>query len=122
MTPFAKWEEIGSVVVWDCAMDEPEKLFGTDGSQRPAHGVTGSTDGDPSTIGRYRIMGRIGGGGFGRVYLGHDDEFNRSVAIKVPRLEGINRADELEAFLVEAKAARRLASPEKRSTQDLPGQ
>ncbi len=35
------------------------------------------------SIGRYRILKRLGGGGFGEVYLGHDDRINRDVAIKV---------------------------------------
>jgi eukaryotic-like serine/threonine-protein kinase len=39
----------------------------------------------PARIGRYRVDSILGEGGFGRVYLGYDEDLNRKVAIKVPR-------------------------------------
>src|SRR5262245_45837137 len=38
----------------------------------------------PRLIGRYRVVRRIAQGGFGRVYLAHDDDLDRPVAIKLP--------------------------------------
>ena len=67
--------------------DETTSLSRTEGLQLPVAGECGFSDGDPSQIGRYRIIRRLGQGGFGRVYLAHDDELDRSVAIKVPNPE-----------------------------------
>ena len=78
---------------------QTERLFG------------GSRDGDPSKIGRYRIIHRLGEGGFGRVYLAHDDDLDRPVAIKVPNPERITQAEDVEAYLVEARVLARLDHP-----------
>ena len=58
---------------------------------------------DPTQIGRYRVIRLLGKGGFGRVYLAHDDDLNRSVAIKVPRPERVSRPKDIEAYLNEAR-------------------
>ena len=70
-------------------MDETKNLSETEGSQALFVGLSESTYGDPTKIGRYRIIRRLGQGGFGRVYLAHDDDLDRPVAIKVPNPERI---------------------------------
>src|SRR6516162_2046024 len=40
----------------------------------------------PRRIGRYRVERLLGEGTFGRVYLAHDDQLDRPVAVKVPYL------------------------------------
>jgi serine/threonine protein kinase len=66
---------------------------------------------DPQEIGRYRVLRRLGQGGFGRVYLAHDDDLDRPVAIKVPNPERITGLTDGEAYLAEARALAKLNHP-----------
>lgn len=63
--------------------------------------TTGNEPDIPTTLGRFKIDGVLGKGGFGTVYLGFDDRLKRKVAIKVPKdvLSGI----ELDKFVEEAQ-------------------
>jgi eukaryotic-like serine/threonine-protein kinase len=65
----------------------------------------------PRQIGRYRVLNILGEGGFGRVYLAHDDQLNRSVAIKVPRRNRLSRPEDAEAYLAEARILASLDHP-----------
>jgi len=63
------------------------------------------------SIGRYRVVKVLGEGGFGRVYLAHDDQLNRPVAIKVPLQQRLARPEEAEAYLAEARVLASLDHP-----------
>jgi serine/threonine protein kinase/formylglycine-generating enzyme required for sulfatase activity len=65
----------------------------------------------PERIGRYSVRRRLGGGGFGTVYLCFDDRAQRMVAVKVPRPERLSSADARAAFLREARNVARLDHP-----------
>ena len=65
----------------------------------------------PQQIGRYRMEKILGEGGFGRVYLAHDDQLNRRVAIKVPRRERLLKPKDAEAYLTEARTVASLDHP-----------
>ena len=62
-------------------------------------------------IGRYRVLRLLGAGNFGRVYLAHDADLDRRVAIKVPNPERITGPEDAEAYLAEARMLARLDHP-----------
>jgi serine/threonine protein kinase/formylglycine-generating enzyme required for sulfatase activity len=66
---------------------------------------------DPTKIGRYTILKRLGKGGFGEVFLAFDDDLDRSVAIKVPRPERVSSSEDIEAYLNEARIVASLDHP-----------
>jgi predicted Ser/Thr protein kinase len=65
--------------------------------------------GDPTTVGRYEIRGRIGEGGMGMVYLGRAPD-GRDVAVKVVRAELADDAAFRARFRDEVGNAERVAS------------
>jgi serine/threonine protein kinase len=78
-----------------------------EGSGTPAP----ASQGDPPAIGRYRIIRKLGQGGFGRVYLARDDELDRPVAVKVPNPERVAGPEDVEEYLAEARTLARLDHP-----------
>ncbi|MFE7757933.1 serine/threonine-protein kinase [Streptomyces sp. NPDC057418] len=63
--------------------------------------------GDPQRIGTYRLLGRLGAGGMGRVYLARSDR-GRTVAIKLVRPELAAEQQFRDRFRAEVRAARRV--------------
>ncbi|MGW2743278.1 serine/threonine-protein kinase [Streptomyces sp. NPDC001450] len=64
-------------------------------------------DGDPRTVGGYRLVARLGAGGMGRVYLSHTPG-GRAVAVKVIRPELAENAEFRKRFQAEVAAASRV--------------
>ncbi|MEO2024973.1 MAG: protein kinase [Fuerstiella sp.] len=62
--------------------------------------------------GRYRLDRVLGEGGFGRVYLGFDEELQRQVAIKVPTRERFQQPEDAEDYLAEARTVASLDHPD----------
>jgi serine/threonine protein kinase/formylglycine-generating enzyme required for sulfatase activity/tetratricopeptide (TPR) repeat protein len=65
----------------------------------------------PEWIGRYRIERLAGQGGFGLVYVARDEQLNRPVAIKVAHARLVGRAEDVQAYLEEARIVASLDHP-----------
>jgi serine/threonine-protein kinase len=65
----------------------------------------------PDRIGRYSILGVLGEGGMGVVYLAHDPTLKRTVALKTIKPERSVGVLERERFLREAESAAQLKHP-----------
>jgi len=83
----------------------------------PSHSTDGSGDGDgddlfprlPATFGRYVLQRLLGAGGMGSVYLAHDGQLDRDVAIKIP--SHAYRTKFKDRFLREARVAATFTHP-----------
>ena len=72
-------------------MNDPNQTVDEPGRESDSPVSAAST---PAHIGRYRIEKILGQGGFGLVYLAHDDQLQRLVAIKVPHAKLISRPED----------------------------
>jgi predicted Ser/Thr protein kinase/sugar lactone lactonase YvrE len=61
--------------------------------------------GEPTQIGRYKVLRKLGKGGMGAVYLATDPQLERQVALKVPHFTPQDGPDVLTRFYREARAA-----------------
>src|ERR1700674_5218097 len=104
-------------------MNDPERT-GEYQPERP-HSPT-ANPAQPQCIGRYRVEKILGQGGFGIVFLAHDDQLQRLVAIKVPHRHRVSTAEDAEAYLTEARTVANLDHPnivpvhDVGSTEDCP--
>ncbi len=79
----------------------------------------------PDSIGRYKILRKLGHGGMGSVYLAHDPAIDREVAIKTITFAASDSGDpsmqeeRRKRFLREAQAAGRLQHPNIISVHDV---
>lgn len=65
----------------------------------------------PRNIGRFELRSVLGAGGFAVVYLAHDPQLHRLVALKVPRPHAMIQRKLRQRFVNEARAAARLDHP-----------
>jgi hypothetical protein len=106
------------------AMTERQPTGTFQPEQAAAHSTSHTTDATPTSapppppddaalprvFGRYELRRLLGRGGMGRVYLAHDPQFDRLVALKMPNpIPGV--AGWRERFLTEARAAATLTHP-----------
>jgi tetratricopeptide (TPR) repeat protein len=64
-----------------------------------------------ATLGRFQIQRELGHGGFGVVYLAHDPQLGRAIALKIPHAHSLADPDTLARFRREAQAAAGLDHP-----------
>jgi len=88
-------------------------LLETDRRQQQLNGVDPLIDSqviepEPQRIGRFRILRKLGAGGFGIVYLAEDPILQRKIAIKIPRRETLMTPDLQRRFVRESQIAARL--------------
>jgi serine/threonine protein kinase len=69
------------------------------------------TEAAPKTLGRFRLVGELGRGGMGIVYLAQDPALKRLAALKEPLPQVSASAPGRQRFLQEARAASRLRHP-----------
>lgn len=65
----------------------------------------------PRTLGDYRVLGLIGSGAMGRVYLAHDDRLDRRVAIKVMSGRYAGNAAARQRFIRESRSVGAIENP-----------
>lgn len=65
----------------------------------------------PESFGRYRIERTLGEGGMGTVYLAHDSQLDRKVALKIPKFAKDADSTMIERFYREARSAATLRHP-----------
>ena len=65
----------------------------------------------PETFGRSKILKTLGQGAMGAVYLAHDTQLDRQVALKIPKFDDDPDGEMLERFYREARSAATLRNP-----------
>lgn len=86
---------------------------GTDGGAQVDESPAATSAGSPvpQQIGRFRLIRRLGSGGFGMVFLAEDPTLERLVAVKIPRPETLATPDLQRRFVQESQLAARLTHP-----------
>jgi predicted hydrocarbon binding protein/tRNA A-37 threonylcarbamoyl transferase component Bud32 len=81
------------------------------GGWYPGPAPTADSDPVPATIGAYKVLGLIGSGSMGRVYLARDEQLGRAVAIKVMRRPASDDPQARQRFLREGRSAAAISHP-----------
>src|SRR5262245_41228826 len=104
------WREVESLLASDL---QPDSKLDDIASGVAAQWVAENDDSKRigQTVGRYRIIGMLGSGGMGNVYLAEDTTVDRKVALKFLPQQFTQDQDRLRRFEQEARAASALNHP-----------
>lgn len=91
--------------------EESQPTHGPESPSDTTPGPTGQAVSLPEQFGRYEILKKLGQGGMGSVYLAHDSQLDRKVALKVPAFKANDDPEILQRFYREARAAAALHHP-----------
>ena len=94
----------------DAGSDDAEEVPGSSEWER-VFGAIPTPQDEPRCFGRYRVERLLDDGGFGEVYLAHDDRLERLVAVKVPHSHLVSEPKDVESYLIEAQIVARLDHP-----------
>jgi predicted Ser/Thr protein kinase len=90
----------------------PDDASRTDVSTTPEiPGASPASPEQPSHIGRYRVERLLAKGSFGCVYLAHDEQLKRLVAVKVPHADLVATPEDARPYLTEASTVASLDHP-----------
>jgi serine/threonine protein kinase/predicted ATPase len=110
-----QWRRQTRLFGMECSVNEPQRT--TDFTHEPPSGApvaaapTSNVAALPEAFGRYQVRRVLGAGSFGDVYLGHDTQLDRPVAIKLLRTSTGQSLGESERFLTEARKLAQLRHP-----------
>ena len=108
---FRKYPDFSNEIVKVFGSNRLDESHDAERGQAPAKSATHTVPAG-SFVGRYRVIGPLGSGGFSTVYLAHDPNSNRAVALKVLRTdEGFNANRNIESVVNEANALSRMTHP-----------
>ena len=92
--------------------EQANNTLGIDGLSTHPNALSKRTNTElPIEFGRYRLLKVLGEGGMGAVYLAHDTELDRKVALKLPHFGGGKSKNQGERFRREARLAANLSHP-----------
>src|SRR5262245_43307663 len=125
ITDFGWDDALGVTYLVACRVDDPmlrptlDEVHATLGTLAPGATARGSDAATvlqplaelPAMIGSYDVIGSLGSGGTGRVYLGQHPVIGSRVAIKVLLPEIARSAETVDRFIQEARASSQIASP-----------
>ena len=90
---------------------DAQETMALDESTDVGHTSPVESDEISEVFGRYRILRELGQGSMGSVYLAHDTQLDRKVALKIPKLRESRDATRTQRFFREARAAATLRHP-----------